>query len=55
MMEWFAPEVYEKDSTWQLVGGFPEQDIEGVGYVLRGVDANGNELEFMTYIELERK
>ena len=55
MTEWGAPAVYQTGDTWQLMGGMREQDVDAVGYVLRGTDANGNELEFMTCIELERK
>lgn len=33
-------------------GGFPLQNISGVGLAVTGVDANGNELTFRGYVEL---
>lgn len=55
LTEWGAPAVYEQNVAWTMTGGMPEQDVSGIGYLLNGTDANGNELEFTTYIELERK
>lgn len=36
-------------------GGFPLQPVKGVDVVLKGADANGNELEFTGYIELSKE
>ncbi|MBR3873484.1 MAG: hypothetical protein IKJ26_04850 [Clostridia bacterium] len=55
MTDWGAPAVYEPNTSWVMTGGMPQQDVSGVGYLLTGTDANGNKLEFGTYIELERK
>ena len=53
--DWGYPAVYEKGATAHFGGGMPQQDVDMVGYLLRGTDANGNELEFTTCVELERK
>ena len=33
-------------------GGFPEQNVSGIGFTLNGKDAGGNELSFHGYLEL---
>lgn len=55
MVGWGAPETYESGMSWEMTGGMPQQDVLGIGYILSGVDANGNELEFSTYVELEQE
>ena len=41
-------------TDWDFGSGIPVQDVQSAGYILRGVDENGNELSFHTYIELEQ-
>lgn len=54
--QWGYPDVYEGDAVGEYGGGLPAlSGHTGMGYVLRGVDANGNELEFYTFIDLEQK
>lgn len=53
--DWGYPAEYRQGESASFGGGMPEQSVTGVGYLLRGVDENGNELEFTTYVELERK
>lgn len=55
MVEWGAPEVYEQGTNWEMSGGMPQQDVLGIGYILTGIDANGNELEFSTYLDLAQE
>ena len=55
MVDWGAPEIYEGGMSWQMTGGMPQQEVLGIGYILSGIDANGNELEFSTYVELAQE
>lgn len=41
-------------TDWDFGSGIPVQDVQSAGYILRGVDAEGNEMSFHTYIELEQ-
>ena len=36
-------------------GGMPMQGIKGIRFTLKGMDANGNELEFECYLELSKE
>ena len=44
--------MIDNSQVFDFGGGFPEQAIEAVGLLLKGVDAKGNELEFHGYLEL---
>lgn len=48
---WSSPTLYSTRSR-SFSGGFPVQDITGVGLVLTGKDANGNAMTFHGYVEL---
>ncbi len=41
--------------TYELQGGFPMQPVSGVGLLLSGTDAHGNELEFHGYVALSQE
>lgn len=41
--------------TYEFQGGFPMQSVSGVGLLLSGTDAYGNELEFHGYAELSQE
>ena len=36
-------------------GGMPVQDVSGLGFLLKGTDANGKQLEFHGYVELSKE
>lgn len=48
----FDSHTVEPDYVGYWGGGFPEQNVSGVGFTLNGRDANGNELSFHGYLEL---
>ena len=48
----YGTNVIDRSQVFDIGGGFPEQPVEAVGLLLKGVDANGNELEFHGYVEL---
>ena len=48
----YGTNVIDRSQVFEWSGGFPEQPIEAVGLLIKGVDANGNELEFHGYVEL---
>ncbi len=48
----YGTNVIDRSQTFDWGGGFPEQPIEAVGLLIKGVDAKGNEMEFHGYVEL---
>lgn len=48
----YGTNVIDRSQVFDFGGGFPEQPIEAVGLLIKGVDAKGNELEFHGYVEL---
>ena len=48
----YGTNVIDRSQVFEWGGGFPEQSVEAVGLMIKGVDANGNELEFHGYVEL---
>jgi len=51
----YGTNVIDRSQVFELIGGFPEQPIEAVGLLIKGVDAKGNELEFHGYVELSKE
>ena len=51
----YGTNVIDRSQVFELSGGFPEQPIEAVGLLIKGVDAKGNELEFHGYVELSKE
>ncbi len=48
----YGTNVIDRSQVFDFMGGFPEQPIEAVGLLIKGIDAKGNELEFHGYVEL---
>lgn len=48
----YGTNVIDRSQVFDFGGGFPEQPLEAVGLLIKGVDAKGNELEFHGYVEL---
>ena len=55
LTELYGTNVIDRNQVFELSGGFPEQPIEAVGLLIKGVDAKGNELEFHGYVELSKE
>lgn len=51
----YGTNVIDRSQVFDFGGGFPEQPIEAVGLLIKGVDAKGNELEFHGYVELSKE
>jgi len=51
----YGTNVIDRSQVFELSGGFPEQPIEAVGLLIKGIDAKGNELEFHGYVELSKE
>ena len=51
----YGTNVIDRSQVFELIGGFPEQPIEAVGLLIKGIDAKGNELEFHGYVELSKE
>lgn len=47
--------ILEANSDWDMGGGLPRQELSGVGVLLTGTDANGNQLEFHYYLEFSQE
>lgn len=45
----------DRPMPFEFGGGFPLQNVKGVGLAVEGVDANGNELVFRGYVELSQE
>lgn len=55
LQSWGWDLTFPKGEAQHFGGSFPIQNAQAVGFVLRGVDENGNELSFHTFVELEQK
>lgn len=47
--------VVDVENPMEWTGGFPKQDVVGVGMLVRGTDALGNEQEFSGYVSLSQE
>jgi hypothetical protein len=52
---WWDSNVIPKWGQRFVSGGFPRQELLGVGVLITGVDANGNQLEFRYFLELSQE
>ena len=53
---WWQTNVIQRGhDPYRFTGGMQRQDVLGVGIVIRGTDANGNQLEFHAFLELSQE